>query len=486
MILIVRADPLGQGSTAVWHVTLVTTILMIGLGVQPSSAGEAAPGDSLWVATYGPGNAIDEANAVVSSPDGARVYVTGGSDGDTGVSDYATVAYDADTGLAVWGKRYNGPGNLIDEAYSIAASPDGTKVYVTGESDGGASSYDYATVAYDAATGARVWVRRYNGPAGSFDVGTSVAVSPDGTEVYVTGYSFGGFDVDYDYATVAYDAASGTRLWVRRYNGPSSDTDSAQAVVASPNGTEVYVTGYSYGMQSVDYATIAYDAATGSKGWVKRYNGPAKFTDSAFSVAVSPDGGRVFVTGQSDGRSGIYIKSDYATIAYDAATGLRQWVRRYNGPGDNSDIAEAVAVSPDGGRVFVTGGTGGGPNDDESDYATIAYDAATGSQDWVQLYNGPGNADDVANAVVASPDGTEVYVTGYSSGGTSGYDYATLAYDAFDGADLWTSRLGGAGNGDDYANDLAVSPDSTAVFATGSAVDLGGDTNYTTVAYAAS
>lgn len=75
----------------------------------------------------------------------------------------------------------------------------------------------------------------------------------------------------------------------------------------------VFVTGYSTGATtSIDYATIGYNAATGAQQWVKRYNGPNR-NDFASAVAVSPTGGRVFVTGQS------YVKindSDWATIAY--------------------------------------------------------------------------------------------------------------------------------------------------------------------------
>jgi hypothetical protein len=55
----------------------------------------------------------------------------------------------------VWVHRYNGPGNSTDEAHAVAASPDGTRVYVSGGSTGSGSGEDYATVAYDGATGAK-------------------------------------------------------------------------------------------------------------------------------------------------------------------------------------------------------------------------------------------------------------------------------------------------------------------------------------------
>src|SRR5262245_48805581 len=88
-----------------------------------TSAASASPQGRkvLWKALYnGPlgTDAIDEARAVEVSPDGATVFVTGRSDGD-GYNDYATIAYDAETGAQLWLARYDGPGSFTDIAEAL-------------------------------------------------------------------------------------------------------------------------------------------------------------------------------------------------------------------------------------------------------------------------------------------------------------------------------------------------------------------------------
>jgi hypothetical protein len=134
-------------------------------------------------------------------------------------------------------------------------------VFVTGGSNGSTSFWDYATVAYEASTGAKLWANRYNGPENDLDIAYSVGVSPDGSDVVVTGVSWGSGS-DYDYATVAYDATVGTELWAKRYNGPGNGYDAAYAVAVSPDGSGVFVTGESAGVSSMsDFATVAYQVA---------------------------------------------------------------------------------------------------------------------------------------------------------------------------------------------------------------------------------
>jgi len=117
----------------------------------------------------------------------------------------------------------------------------------------------------------------------------------------------------------------------------------------------------------IGYATVAYNAATGAQLWAKSYVGNLGAIPRAlaYSVAVSPSGGTVYVTGLS-WKAGF----DYATIAYNAATGAQRWIKLYAFPGNNSTEGlgpVAEAVSPTTGTVIVTGA------DVAGEWATVAY-----------------------------------------------------------------------------------------------------------------
>src|SRR5262245_29185857 len=101
-------------------------------------------------------------------------------------------------------------------------------------------------------------------------------------------------------------------------------------------------------LRGVHVLTPRADADGGTPLWTNRYGGAAHAGGSARAVAVDGSG-NVFVTGSS--ANGYY--SDYATVAYSAA-GAPLWTNRYNGPGQETDVAVGVAVDGSG-NVFVAG-----------------------------------------------------------------------------------------------------------------------------------
>ena len=406
-----------------------------------------ANGNEIWHRRYdgpAPGQGQDAATSIAVSPDGTQVFVTGFSQGTTSTSDYTTVAYDASNGAALWpaAVRYDGPGtgDGEDEAYSIAVRPDGKRVFVTGFSDDPSTLLDYATVAYDTSDGSQFWARRYDGTAGGVDRAASLAVAPDGSKVFVTGSSEGKGSPDQpDYATVAYNTQSGAKLWDARYDAPApgNQSDEASSIAVRPNSQLVYVTGSSKGSSSgYDFATVAYRATNGQVKWTRRFSGNGQGWDAATSIAAN--GAKVFVTGMAKGWGTGY---DYVTLAYEAvqplgpATAAPAWTRRYDGPGHKGDGPSSIAVSPDGTKVFVTGQSFGAGS--IQDYATMAYNTTQPSGAlnapplWVSRYPPNGTPDtDFAYSLAVSHNGTKVFVTGESPAGGNGITYTTVAYSA--------------------------------------------------------
>ncbi|OQP40741.1 hypothetical protein A4H97_14065 [Niastella yeongjuensis] len=256
--------------------------------------------------------------------------------------------------------------------------------------------------------------------------------------------------------------------WAVRYNGPASGADAANRVVVDASGN-VYVTGSSYGIGTEnDYSTIKYNAA-GVQQWEARYNGPGNVRDIPSAIAVD-NYGNVYVTGTSGDFNAAEFALSYATIKYNSA-GAQQWAVTYKSPGNGFDGAQDIAVDANG-NVFVTGTSTGLSSG--SDFTTIKYNKA-GIQQWLARYNGPANGSDGATGLAIDKYGN-VYVTGGSTGIGTNMDFTTIKYNVA-GVQQWVARYNNAGNTDESAVGVAIDPAGN-VYITGS---INGD--YATIKY---
>jgi len=321
-----------------------------------------------WSARYdGPAQLGDYANGIAVYGTG-NVYIAGyGYRGNvTKHSDYGTLKYD-NSGKLVWDAQYDDRRNGNDAVTAMAVGKDGF-VYITGKSEDSLTKtdvkhYDYYTIKYNPSTGKVVWEARYDNNIKGADEATAIAVDGSGN-VYVTGRSQGS-TTSYDYATIKYDA-NGVQQWVKRYDNVNL-IDEAAAIALDSLGN-VYVTGRSQGSATgFDYVTIKYalNSPNGNPEWVQRYDSTS-LIDEATAIALDSLG-NVYVTGKSQGSNTGF---DYLTIKYDSAGNL-VWRARYNNKDVNgADEAAAIALDSEG-NVYVTGRSQGGPTG--LDYATVKY-----------------------------------------------------------------------------------------------------------------
>lgn len=384
-------------------------------------------GRRLWQRHYGRGR--DPAALALDGQ--GNVCITGSEWGvswlGTGSSNYVSVKYDPH-GRRLWGRFYSGPNAPYSPSWDAARAMvvDGQgNVLVTGESSTPETGPDFLTIKYGP-DGKRLWLRRFNGGVNDRGYAYSdgaVVIAVDGQgNAYVAGSSYDGVYYRSDVVTLKY-SPDGEMLWMRRYNGPGDTDDSARALALDSQGN-VYVIGRSTapGAQSggynYDYLTIKY-SPDGEELWNRRYNGPGNGSDKPVALAVD-DQDNIYITGSSQGVAGEWNSNYYATVKYSPA-GEELWVRRYNGPGNSSASAKAMALDAQG-NVYVTGASYNAVN---TEIATIKY-SPDGETLWVMRYDSPGDRYD-SPAAIAVDSQDNVYVTGTSCNDPYKY-YPSVSY----------------------------------------------------------
>lgn len=301
---------------------------------------DAATGARRWVVTA-PRRAVDF-SAVVSS-DGTRLYVSGQTRSDARAGPESVIAaYDTGTGASLWTSRFAAHRTGFSNPTRLRMSPDASRLFVSGT--GGFPNAQYMTTfAVSTTDGHRAWERTF-APAGSSGDPVDTAVSSDGATVVVTGRV-----KTTGMATIAYDAATGARRWVSRYRAAGAF---AAAVAVSPDGSTAYVTGQRAG--DADHptvaVTVAYAVATGAQLWVNiDVNAQPNGHEASGAVAATPDGLHVVTAGAA----GVGTPRSIFVHVIRAADGTGEWSSTLGGHGRSA--ARAIVVDGASSRVFVTG-----------------------------------------------------------------------------------------------------------------------------------
>jgi 6-phosphogluconolactonase (cycloisomerase 2 family) len=387
---------------------------------------------------------LSGASSVAVSPDGKHVYVTG-------TIDDAVVVFsrDSTTGaLAYVEMQQDGADGVfnLNGASSVAVSPDGEHVYVTSE-------YSHALVAFDrdSSSGALSFVdtrRDGHGGVNGLDTASSVAVSPDGSHVYATGPG------DNAVAIFSWDSTTDQLTFVDWINwGEVSGLRAANSVAVSPDGSHVYVA--SIGSSAV--VVFARNASTGALTHVETEidgQGGVDGLDWAWSVTLSPDGGHVYVAGWHESAIAVFSRNPssgaltYVEVQRDGVGGV-----------DGLDGPRSVAVSPGGEYVYVAG-------NGEAAVAAFSRDGITGRLTFIQARHSQQGLEG-AVGVAVSPEGSHVYVAGNNDD-----SLVVFARNAGSGALSYVERQsdgggGGSVDGLDGARAVALSPDGKHAYVAG-------------------
>ena len=376
-------------------------------------------GSVIWSNTYDFAGLIDRPTAIAVDNGSGSVYVTGYSYQVLPSNrDFLTIKYNPSTGDTVWTRRYNGAANGGDESYAIGIDNSGN-VFITGNSDQGASTADIITIKYTPSGDETINMITLP----NFQKPNALAVD-NGGNVYVTGVTRNGGNsqTNDDYITIKYNNSLSFQ-WSKEYNGNANSRDDATGIVVDGSGN-IIVTGFSYWTgQFYNYVTIKYNSNGDSLGGAS-YDGLIHNADFATAIAVDASD-NIYVTGYSTQSVSPSVIYDYATIKYNSSL-QQQWASRYDGVGNGNDIATAIGVDT-AFNVYVTGySTGTLPY---YDFLTVKYNSA-GAEDTTLRQHGSANMNDYATALTIGPNST-IYVTGAAHFTGSDLDFYTLRYSLY-------------------------------------------------------
>lgn len=425
----------------------------------------AGGGDPLWVARVGQQSFGATFYDVTVGGDGT-VYTTGSLPNPSGESlSWGTAAYAPD-GTRNWLNRLESPGlpNGSGVPAAIALDEARGRLYVAGAlltPDG----REFGVVAYDPATGQRLWVARTNTPW-QYDDAAALAVDPASGTVFVTGDGVRE-DFETDYLTVAW-SPGGVKLWSAVYDTPESLMDHARAIGLDAAGN-VYVTGYSVRpfTDEIRSTTLSYSPA-GALRWAYRTSSavtPTRLTD----LVVDEQRGQMYAAGTAVQSTSVPLT---ALLAIDL-DGVAQW--RTVQPQASADRDPRLALDAATGTVYVAV-TGRGPAGD-GDIGVRAVDSEGGLL-WTRGYARPGS-EDVATALTVDTATGDIVVTGTTDGATG---LATVLFDGLGGL-RWVTEYGSARTALVHANAVTTDSLGERVYVAGGVVETSVNGSAVVVAY---
>jgi outer membrane protein assembly factor BamB len=386
---------------------------------------------------------------------GTSTYTNGGLPD----ADFVEIAYRASTGQPAWTTTYEGLGELtLAYQHSMALSPDGERLYALGSAaEPGVYRYSTIVAAFETATGTLLWARRM--PISAESLETAMTTLEDGTveeRIYLGG--IGGKvsptgAVVVGGAVAAVNPADGSAIWTSVFPGETNGSRFNEVAV-SPDGSTVFGTGGEHRPDGLagNFATVAFEAVHGEKLWEARdaLTQPNGFfgNNGASDMKVSRDGSLVIIAGLdpvSSGQLTVPSSSPILTIAHDASTGEVVWRRSYGGPIEGethfyfSLFQGMMGLSPDGRTVVVTAAI-----NSHNSTGTVAYDVATGTQRWgvESVEHGYVFTNYLGYYPAVAVGHDRAFVSNRRGIGYSQYRTVTTAYTLGSGDLEWTARLG--------------------------------------------
>ncbi len=244
------------------NIYVTGTSFTMGLGWDIGIIKYSQEGNVIWSRRFDYNNGNGESPNSIAIDSLNNIVITGFTmDRFTYYKSILTVKYDS-SGSLIWNRVYfRNQINNYDVGSYICADKN-NNLYVTGYiTKNDLNDRDYITIKYKS-NGDTAWIRTYGGPGNQMDYPNSLVID-NRNFAYITGQSYGS-GTNFDYFTIVYDTLGNT-FWSNRYNGISNQSDCAYDIKLDETGN-IYITGSSSTSSGLDVTTIKYSRTIGIQG----------------------------------------------------------------------------------------------------------------------------------------------------------------------------------------------------------------------------
>ena len=330
-------------------------------------------------------------------PDGTKMYVLGSSGDDVN-------EYDLSTGWDISTASYLQNFSVSAQDTSptgIFFKPDGTKMYISGNTGDDVNEYDLST-AWDISTAS--YLQNFSVAAQETSP-TGIFFKPDGTKMYVVGYITDAVN-EYSLST-AWDVT--TASYVQNFSVLAQESF-VEGIFFKSDGTKFYIVGtttdtiYQYDLSTAwDVSSASYTYPT------TRYFSVQTEDTSPTGLFFKPDGAKMYVLGDDVNEYDLSIGWDISTAVYlQNFSVLAQ---------DTSPTG--IFFKPDGTKFYILGSSG----DAVFEYSlSTAWNVTTAS--YVQSFSVTAE-DTNPTAIFFKEDGTKMYIVGDAGEDVNEYDLST-------------------------------------------------------------
>lgn len=204
----------------------------------------------------------------------------------------------------------------------------------------------------------------------------------------------------------------------------------------------VYIAGATKnGSNNYDILVAKYNSS-GTQLWIQQYNGAGNGDDIATAIRVD-NSGNVYITGAVNTATNV----DMITIKYNSS-GTQQWLQTYDGVGSSYDCGIDVFTDING-NVYVAGSTYNANYN--TDVVSIKYNSS-GTQQWLNTYNNTANLNDAGAKI--SEKGGVVATTALIQTNSTTYTAGVIKYNTSSGAFISSSFNGSASSDIDQISDV--------------------------------